>query len=49
MTFFIATESYTNAQMGKRLKTPVIGLDRLMQWLLGHCTQIQTGYNCIID
>jgi len=49
MTFFKATESYTNAQMGKRLKTPVTGLDRLMQWLFGHCTQIQTGYNCIID
>jgi len=49
MTFFIATESYTNAQMGKRLKTPVTGLDRLMQWFFDHCTQIQTGYNWIID
>jgi len=44
MTFFTATESYTNAQMGIRLKTPVTGLDRLMQWPSGHCAQIQAGY-----
>jgi len=44
MSFFIATESYTNAQIGIRLKTPVIGLDKSMQWLFGHCTQIQAGY-----
>ena len=49
MTFFMAMDSYTNAQMGKRLKSPVTGLDRLMQWLFDHCTQIQTGYKCIID